>query len=115
MTLASSATKAASGSSVSLTATLSSNQHNPTGNITFYNGSTALGSAAPLVDGTATLAVTSLPVGLNSLTAVYSGDSHDSSATSPAVAQLITGQAQVEILGTSGSLTHATTIQVTLQ
>ena len=115
VTLASSATKAASGSAVSLTATLTSKQHKPTGNITFYNGSTALGTAVPVSNRTATLSVTSLPVGLNSLTAVYSGDSHDSSATSPAVAQLITGQTDVAIQATSGSITHATTVQITLQ
>lgn len=115
VTLASSATKAASGATVSLTATVVTKQHKPGGSVTFYNGSTALGTAVPLSSGTATLSVTTLPVGLSSLTAVYSGDSHDSSATSPAVAQLTTGQTQVLIEGTSGSVTHATAVQITLQ
>lgn len=115
VTLASSATKAPSGTAVSLTATLASKQHKPTGSITFYNGSTALGTAVPVANGTATLSVTTLPVGLGSLTAVYSGDSHDSGATSPAVTQLITGQTQVLIEGTDGSVTHATAVQITLQ
>jgi subtilase family serine protease len=113
--LTSGATKAASGSSVTLTATVSSKHRSQGGNVTFYNGSTALGAAVPVAADSATLSITNLPVGLNSLTAVYSGDSHNSSATSAAVAQLITGQTQVTIQGASGSETHATTVQITLQ
>ena len=113
--LSSSATKAASGSSVTLTATISSPRHMPGGNVTFYNGTTALGGPVTVVNNGATLSVTSLPVGLNSLTAVYSGDSNNSTATSTAVAELVTGQTSVEIDGTSGSITHATTVQITLQ
>jgi subtilase family serine protease len=115
VTLASSATKAASGSSVTLTATVASHHHMPGGNVTFYNGTTALGGAVTVVNDAASLSVTSLPVGLNSLTAVYSGDSHNSNATSAAVSQLVTGQTAVEIDGASGSVTHATTVQITLQ
>jgi subtilase family serine protease len=115
VTLTGAATKVASGSPVALTATVSSNHSTFGGNVTFYNGTTALGSAVPIVNGSASLSVTSLPVGLNSLTAVYSGDSHDSSATSAAVDELVTGQTTVEIDGTSGSLTHATILQITLQ
>jgi len=113
--LSSSASKAASGSSITLTATVSSHHHMPGGNVTFYNGTTALGAPVTVVNNAATLSVTSLPVGLNSLTAVYSGDSHDSTATSAAIAELVTGQTAVEIDGTSGSVTHATTVQITLQ
>ena len=56
-----------------------------------------MGGAVAVNNGTATLQVTSLPVGLNSLTAIYTGDSHDTAATSPAVQELITGQTSVEI------------------
>ncbi len=87
----------------------------PRGDVTFYNGTTALGGPVVVVNNAATLSVTSLPVGLNSLTAVYSGDSNNSTATSTAVAELVTGQTSVEIDGTSGSATHATTVQITLQ
>ncbi len=115
VTLASSAAKAASGSSVTLTATVASHHHMPGGNVTFYNGTTALGAPVTVVNDAASLSVTSLPVGLNSLTAVYSGDSHNSTATSAAVAELVTGQTSVEIDGTSSSVTHATTVQIMLQ
>lgn len=115
VTMSSSASKVASGSSVTLTAAVSSKHHSLGGNVTFYNGSTALGDAVPVLDGSATLSVTSLPVGIDSLTAVYSGDSHNSGATSSAVAQLVTGRTKVSIQGTSGSEVHATAVQVTLQ
>jgi subtilase family serine protease len=113
--LSSSATKAASGSSVTLTATVASHQQMPGGNVTFYNGTTVLGAPVTVVNDAASLSVTSLPVGLNSLTAVYSGDSNNSTATSTAIAELTTGQTAVEIDGTSGSVTHAAALQITLQ
>ena len=115
VTLARSANKSASGTAVNLTATAMSKHSKLGGTVTFYNGSTALGAAVPLINGTASLSVYNLPVGLDSLTAVYTGDSHNSSATSPVVSELITGQTSVAITGTSGGVTHATAVQVTLQ
>jgi hypothetical protein len=114
VTLTTVSNKVASGSTVVLTATVSSNNSHPSGTVTFYNGATSLG-AATVSDGTASLSLTSLPVGLNSLTAVYSGDSHNSAATASAVSELITGQTSVEIVGTSGSVAHSIVLPVTLQ
>lgn len=115
VTVASSSTKVASGSAVALTATVSSKQSKPGGTVTFFNGSTALGSAAAVTNGTATLSISTLPVGLGSITSVYSGDQHDSGATSSAVAQLVTGQTTIEVDGTANGVTHAIVIPVTLQ
>ncbi|NYF80821.1 Ig-like domain repeat protein [Granulicella arctica] len=115
VTLTSGSAKVASGSAAILTAKVSSSRGTPSGNVTFYNGTTALGGAVTVIDGTAALSVTSLPVGFNSLTAVYSGDSYDSSATSAAIAELVTGRTAVEIDVTSGSIVHAATVQITLQ
>ena len=115
VTLTTSSPKIASGSAVTLLATVSSSHTTLGGNVTFYNGTTALGGAVTVVNGTAGLPVTSLPVGMNSLTAVYSGDSNNSSATSAASQELVTGQTTVEIDGTSGSIDHATTVQITLE
>jgi len=63
----------------------------PTGTVTFNFGSTALGSAplaplpiAPHV-GQATLSVTTLPLGTDSVTATYNGDANDLTVTSSAV------------------------------
>jgi hypothetical protein len=115
VTLATSSNKSASGSGVTLTAAVASRHSHPGGSITFYNGSTALGSPVSVVNGSASLSVSSLPVGLDSLTAVYSGDVHNSGATSKAISELVTGQTSIQIAGAAGSLVHLTTVQVTLQ
>lgn len=115
VSLASNSNKVASGSAVTLTATVSSHNSKPSGSVIFYNGTTVLGTATSITSGVATLSVSSLPVGLNSLTAVYTGDAHDSSATSSSLAQLITGQTTVEITGTSGAAVHSTSVAITLQ
>lgn len=67
------------GQSVSLTATLSpfSSGSNTTNGetVTFSNGGTAIGTAM-FTSGVATLTTTTLPVGTDSLTAVYAGDTN---------------------------------------
>ena len=56
--------------------------------LTFYNGTTVLGTAK-LTTGVASLTVTSLPDGIDTLSAVYPGDSAFSPATSNSVAQAV--------------------------
>ncbi len=59
----------------------------PTGNVTFYDGSTQVGQAA--LDGSgdmATVTLSSISAGAHNYTAVYSGDSNYVSMTSPAFA-----------------------------
>ncbi len=81
------------GSDITFTATVSSSDNNitttPTGNVTFFNGSTNLGTAS-VVDGTATLDVgSSASVGANSITAQYSGDATFAADTSAAFTQTV--------------------------
>jgi hypothetical protein len=76
------------GQSVTFTATVTSSSGNPTGTVTFFDGSTNLGSAI-LTSGTATLSIASLAVGPNSITAEYSGDSSFITSTSSAVTQTV--------------------------
>jgi hypothetical protein len=74
LTLSASATHVTPGTSVTLTATATSaTTGTPTGTVTFTSGSTSLGTAA-LNQGVATLAITTLPVGSNTITASYPGD-----------------------------------------
>jgi autotransporter-associated beta strand protein len=64
------------GQQVSLTATVSaveSTGQDPTGNVTFFAGSTNLGSA-PVAGGVAQLDTSALPLGESLVTAVYAGD-----------------------------------------
>jgi Bacterial Ig-like domain (group 3)/FG-GAP-like repeat/Abnormal spindle-like microcephaly-assoc'd, ASPM-SPD-2-Hydin/FG-GAP repeat len=91
--LTSSPGSAASGAQITLTATVSpysSGNLTTTGEtITFSNNGTSIGTGI-LTSGVATLNTTSLPVGSNSLTATYAGDSSFGSATSAAVPVVIT-------------------------
>jgi hypothetical protein len=78
----------------------------PTGTVTFFDihgtnlGSKTLtpttGTATPSVStGTATLSVSTLPVGPESITAVYSGDSNFAGGTSPAVAMVVGSRSEL--------------------
>jgi trimeric autotransporter adhesin len=83
------------GQSVALTATVTGPTGSttpPTGTVQFFNGTTSLGPAMQLTNGTATMDVTTLPVGPNSITADYSGDSNFAPSTS-AVQTVTVGQA----------------------
>ncbi len=86
-------------SSVAFTAVVkpSSGSTSPSGSVTFYNGSTKLG-AATLSAGTASLSDSSLPQGLQSITAVYSGSSSFLSSSSNAVSVKIMPKSSAPVL-----------------
>jgi hypothetical protein len=75
---------------VTLTASVTSSGGAPPNgeNVTFMSGATALGTAQ-LASGTASLASTALPVGADSITAVYGGDADFAGSTSAAVSQTV--------------------------
>ncbi len=60
-----------------------------TGPVTFYEGSTPIGTA-PIVNGVATITVTTLPVGTDPITASTPGDANNNPATSPATVVTVT-------------------------
>jgi hypothetical protein len=72
--------------SVTLTGTVAPSM--ATGTVTFYDGTTIIGSDG-LSAGTATLVTTALPVGSDDLTATYSGDAGDRSSTSTVLVQVV--------------------------
>ena len=71
------------GQSVTLTTTVSdtSGSGTPTGTVTFSNGSTTLGTATLNSSGTASFSTTALPVGNDTITASYSGDTTYAAST----------------------------------
>jgi hypothetical protein len=115
LSIASSNTKVASGTSVTLTATLSALASNPSGTVTFYDGTTALGSPVTITQGTASMQTSGLSVGAHTITATYSGDKHNGTSTSIAITQVITGSSTVTINATSGTLTHVISMPVIVQ
>jgi subtilase family serine protease len=79
------------GQVVKLTATLTATipgAPTPTGTVTFYNGSTSLGTA-PLTAGVATFTTSSLPVGTLSLKATYPVTGNFLSSTSAVFSQTV--------------------------
>ncbi|HEV7765634.1 MAG TPA: M36 family metallopeptidase [Thermoanaerobaculia bacterium] len=86
--LSTSANPSPFGSSLTLTATVTSIGGTPTGTVTFFDGATNLGSS-PLTAGVATLSTSSLSLGLHSLTASYGGDAGHTPSTSSSFSQTI--------------------------
>jgi hypothetical protein len=76
------------GTSILLKATVTSANGSPTGTINFYDGASLLNSTpVTLNGGLASLTLTALPLGGQSLTAAYSGDVNFATSTSTAVAE----------------------------
>jgi hypothetical protein len=109
LALTSNASHSSSGVQLTLTATLSpySSQSLTTNseNVTFSNNGTAVGSGT-LSSGVATLNISSLPVGTDSLTASYAGDANFVSAKSSAVPVTVTA-ATPSVTLSPASLTFA--------
>ena len=80
------------GQPVSLTATVTTSSGTPTGSVTFYVGSTAIGTQSVSTSNsttTASIEISSLRVGTDSVTAVYTGDAVFNSSTSAAYGQTV--------------------------
>jgi autotransporter-associated beta strand protein len=82
-----SASSIVSGQAITLSATVTSeaptDTNIPTGTVQFFNGTTSLGTGT-LTNGVATLSNVFLPLGTNSITAQYAGDTNFTASTAPA-------------------------------
>jgi sugar lactone lactonase YvrE len=87
--LSSSANQVTLGQSVTFTATVSGGTPRPTGTIEFLDGTTVLGSSTVNASGTATLVVSTLTFGAQSITATYEGDADHAVSTSSAVSEKV--------------------------
>jgi sugar lactone lactonase YvrE len=110
--LAASATQLTFPGEASFTVTVSSSSGSPSGQVTFRDGQTILGTAS-LSDGQAVLAK-SLSVGSHSITAEYSGDTNFTSATSSVIA-ITVNQATpaISLSASTGSATVFTAVSFT--
>jgi hypothetical protein len=107
-TLSASANPSTVNSSITFTAHVAQNSGSPaspattpTGTVIFNDGSTTLGTGTLDANGNATLATTALPVGSQSITANYTGDTYNLASTSAALSESITQQQTATAL-TSG-------------
>ncbi len=93
----SSANPSTYGQAVTFTATISPvspGSGTPTGTVTFYDGSTTLGTAT-LSGGIASFTTSSLAVGTHSIKVVYSGDTNFKTSTSAVLSQVVQSLADV--------------------
>ena len=82
------------GQSVTLTATVTpGSAGTPTGTVSFFNGTTLLGTPVALTGGVATLTTTTLPIGSDVITAQYSGDTNYAGSTSAYEVETVAGAA----------------------
>jgi hypothetical protein len=90
--VSSSAVQAEQGFTIALTAAVQgiAGSPIPTGTVEFTQGQTKIGSAA-LSSGKAYLHTSALPVGMNAISAAYSGDGHYASSTSTAITVMVLG------------------------
>ena len=87
--LTASPTSGNSGTSVTLTATVTSSVGTPTGTVTFLNNGTPIGTVPSNGSGVATFTTTALPPGTDSITANYPTQGNYIASTSPVVAVII--------------------------
>jgi hypothetical protein len=91
-TLTTSVSTVGTGQSVTFKATIASTVSGvtaaPTGSVTFFDGSTQLGSVA-VSSAAASFATSSLAVGAHSITAQYAGDANFAASTSSALAETV--------------------------
>lgn len=105
LALTASTTLAPSGSSVILTATATSSYGTPTGAITFLSGGATLGTAMLNAQGVATLPVATLPVGSNSITASYPGDTNFTGSQAQLAEAIVVGTPGFAMTSSNVSLT----------
>ncbi|MBE7158714.1 MAG: Ig-like domain repeat protein, partial [Rhodospirillales bacterium] len=88
-TVTSSANPSVYGTAVTLTGKVASTYATPSGQITFYDGSTALGTGVLNASGVATLNTSSLLGGSHSITVGYAAQGNFAASTSPAITQTV--------------------------
>ncbi len=101
--LTASATTLAVTTPVTFTASVSASSGTPTGTVIFRDGSTTLGSGILNAGGVATYTTSTLPIGQQSITAVYQGDADASGNTSNAVSVTVATLATQTTLAASAN------------
>jgi hypothetical protein len=98
-TLNSSQSSTTFGQTVTFTASVFAASGDPTGIVTFMDGSTVLGTGT-LVNGVATFSTSSLAVGSHTITAIYGGDdSYNTSTSAPLTQTVVAVAATASISG----------------
>ena len=103
------------GQPVTLTATIPSPPAGITGTVTFSYGATTLCSAKTLgANGVTTCATSTLPLGTDSLTASYSGDTNNAASTAPAYPEIIEQHPTLTLAASANPAIVSSTVIFTL-
>jgi hypothetical protein len=101
------------GEPITFTITVGSSTGIPTGSITIRNGAANIGQAQLNAQGTTTFTASSLPVGSNTLTAVYQGDSNYLTSTSASWQETVSlATTALTLAGPSAPVNAGTTFTV---
>src|SRR5258708_3914115 len=106
--MASSANPSVYGNAVTFTASVqpaTTTSYAPTGTVTFYDGTSPIGSGSLDGQGVAQLTTGSLSVGVHSITASYSGDAHFAPATSQPYTQGVVSESSFTLASTPSNAT----------
>jgi hypothetical protein len=112
--LLSSANPSNPNQSVTFTATVTSNTTGePTGRVTFLDGTSTLGTASVNGSGVATFSISTLSVGTHSITAAYGGDSNFNASTSPLLSQAVQGNTSTALNSSANPSTESQSVMFT--
>jgi len=102
------------GASLTLSAAVTGQGTTPTGNVTFQDGTTVLGTSALNAQGATTLNLSSLNAGTHSIIASYAGDSANASSTSATLVETIQqATTQVSLSASAQTLARGTAVTLT--
>jgi hypothetical protein len=93
---------------VTFTATVTANSPGsgvPTGNVTFMDGSTVMGTVKLDATGNAAFTTSTLSIGQHNIQALYAGSSQYSASNSPVLVQTVITAVSPAVLATSNGLT----------
>jgi sugar lactone lactonase YvrE len=111
--LAAAPSPAVAGEAVALTATVSPAPTGASlGTVSFYNGSTLLGTVSIGSSGVATFTSSSLPTGTLGITAVYSGNAASAGSTSASFTETVTSAYTVTAPSTPVTATEGGSVQI---
>lgn len=86
----------------------------PSGQVQLLDNGQPLGASTQVSAGVASFLATSLPIGVNTITAQYLGDTHTLPSTSAPIMQFIAGTVNMQIIGTTGSTMETANFSATL-
>jgi len=107
-------TKVASGTNIAFSVTITSSGTAANGQVQLFDGSTALGSAAAVSSGSATIMNAGLLPGTHSISAHYLGDTYTQASTSGTLNVTVTGSTTITLQASPAASNGSPTINLAI-